>query len=277
MEEIVVSIDSKANIADERPSLKVSLKRCLAPADGGPKTSMPSPNRSPISVLRCATPAATAKRRQRCERPLFAKTLGEGHPNTSAAWLNLAGLEEDLGRWHEVEALLQKSLASLRTRYGPSHPRTVLVHRALGALWLRWHRFDEAAGLLRELLAVQAADDLSSSDPLAIARTLNTLGATLRRLENLEGAEGALRRAFEIRLEKLGADHVDTAISRVELAALDWHRGKPDLALSLSLFQLAELQQCHGDVQEGDELMGRALAMQRKILPEDHPLLTIDG
>ncbi|MEM1183283.1 MAG: serine/threonine-protein kinase, partial [Acidobacteriota bacterium] len=70
---------------------------------------------------------AEAKNSLRQAETLFIEGLGEDHPLVVGCWLNLAGIEEQLGDWPEAERLLKKAAAAWTEIYGPTHYRTLLA------------------------------------------------------------------------------------------------------------------------------------------------------
>ncbi|MEM1207341.1 MAG: tetratricopeptide repeat protein, partial [Acidobacteriota bacterium] len=179
----------------------------------------------------------------------FARAFGPEHPLVSSCWLNRAGLEEKLGNWHEAEDLLKRASESFHRIHDPLHHRTVTASRALGGLWNRWYRHDEAAEHMTALLERQ----LSAPAPnlLEISRTQGALGVALQSRGDLDTAEQHLLEALETRSEVLGSDHFLTQTVRLDLARLKADRGEGPQAADELRSLLAEREATHGEDHPG--------------------------
>ena len=85
-------------------------------------------------------------------------------------------------------------------------------------LLLSQSRFADAEVVIQDLLARQTARLGADATPLA--KTLNMLGVTQRRLGNNKAARGALERALQIRERNLPPDHADLAVTLTNLGAV---------------------------------------------------------
>ncbi|MEO1368543.1 MAG: tetratricopeptide repeat protein, partial [Acidobacteriota bacterium] len=175
----------------------------------------------------------------------FTEAFGPEHPLVASSWLNRAGLEEMLGNWDGAEELLMKATALFsRIHDDPLHHRTLTTRRGLGSLWYRWHRFDDAADDLTELLDEQLA--APATDRLEIARTQITLAGVQRRRHELDAAWPLALESLAARSELLGDDHFLTQSARLELAWLRAARGEGRRA-KLELEELlADREKTHG-------------------------------
>ena len=81
--------------------------------------------------------------------------------------------------------------------------------------------------------AAQQLEGEAVGDPLAVARLQHVLGISLRRLGHLEQAKDVLVKASKTREQQLGADHLDTAATKLYLAMLYQAQGKYSLAETL--------------------------------------------
>ncbi|MEM7587226.1 MAG: serine/threonine-protein kinase [Acidobacteriota bacterium] len=176
---------------------------------------------------------------------LFAQAFGPDHPWVVGCWLNLAGIEEALGRWQEAETLLMRASETWNELHGPVHTRTLLARRALGALWSRWHRTDEAIDHLSRLLAQQRSE--AGSDRLEIAQTLIELGGAHHRQQNLDRAQEMLEEALAITADHFGGEHRLTHRSRAFLALVAWDRGQVSEAAEAFEHLATETQSRYGE------------------------------
>ncbi|MEM8993725.1 MAG: tetratricopeptide repeat protein, partial [Acidobacteriota bacterium] len=175
----------------------------------------------------------------------FTEAFGPDHPLVASSWLNRAGLEEMLGNWDGAEELLMKAAALFsRIHDDPLHHRILTTRRGLGSLWGRWHRFDDAAEHLAELLEEQLA--APAADRLEIARTQMILASAERRRGRLDAAGRLARATFATRSELLGDDHFLTQSARLEMAWVRAGRGEGRRA-KLEIEELmAERERTHG-------------------------------
>ncbi|MEM9555156.1 MAG: tetratricopeptide repeat protein [Acidobacteriota bacterium] len=187
----------------------------------------------------------------------FVRAFGPEHPLVASCWFNRAGIEEKLGNWHEAEGLLTRAAEHFRRMHEPHHYRTVTADREIGALWSRWHRFDEAAEHLTSLLQTQRS--VPEGDRLEIAQTQSLLGRVLRHRGDLDAAEGLLRAALGTYTEVLGSDHYLTQGARLELAVLTARRGEGTQAAAELSVLLAEREATHGREHAGVAQIASAL------------------
>ncbi|MCH9649469.1 MAG: serine/threonine-protein kinase [Deltaproteobacteria bacterium] len=176
---------------------------------------------------------------------LFSRALGAKHPLTVGCWLNLAGIEEHLGHWQEAEQLLRRAGNTWQEIHGPTHHRTLLARRALGALWNRWYRTAEAIPHLKTLLALQEAE--AEGDRLQIGRTKVQLGRALWQHGDLEEAERTLQGALELYSEVYGSDHAFTNRIRGDLALVVWKSGNQGKATESFEHLVAETLRQRGE------------------------------
>ncbi|MEM7048445.1 MAG: tetratricopeptide repeat protein [Acidobacteriota bacterium] len=187
----------------------------------------------------------------------FIEAFGDQHPLVVGCWLNLAGIEEQLGGWEEAERLLRRAASAWQEVHGPTHHRTLLARRALGALWRRGSRADEAIVHLEGLLAEQEA--AGEGDAREIGRTLRELGRALLLAEDFAGAERVLGRALEL----YGQDQFAVRRVQTDLAQVAWKRG--DLASAVAAFEplLAESVRQRGEDHPVSAVMFRRLGTVR--------------
>ncbi len=154
---------------------------------------------------------------------LFTQAFGPQHPWVVGCWLNLAGIEEKLGQWQKAESLLMRASAAFLEMHGPNHARTLLARRALGALWSRWYRLDEALAHFESMLA--GLEGQPEVNRLPIARVRTEIGLIHRKAGDLDRADTYLRRVLDTYVEQYGAEHAFTNRIRGFLALVTWDRG----------------------------------------------------
>ncbi|MEM6793244.1 MAG: tetratricopeptide repeat protein [Acidobacteriota bacterium] len=194
----------------------------------------------------------------------LAQAFGDEHPLVVSCWLNRAVLEERIGNWQESERLLRKALEHFLRIHEPHHHRAVTTSRALGSLWQRWRRLDEAADHLEGLLSIQKA--APGGDRLDIARTENLLGLSFYRMGDLDAAESYFRKASETCLEMLGEDHFLTQGVLSNAAAVRADQGEVGRAAFELRAQIARRQASHGEEHAG---VANLLTLLGEVLFED--------
>ena len=141
--------------------------------------------------------------------------------------------------------MLVRAGEAFHAMHGPLHARSLLARRALGALWRRWHRLDEAIAHLDSLLAF--LESQPEADRLQVARTLIELGLAHQSRGDLDRAQTALEQARDIYAAQYGAEHTFTNRARGLLARVASDRG--DVAEAASSFEhlAAETLRQRGD------------------------------
>src|SRR5262245_33427067 len=107
---------------------------------------------------------------------IYEKALGPNHSVFDLAFMDLAGLYKNLGRYAEAEHLLQLSLAGVEKRSGTDSRDLGLP--ALAALYEAQDRFAEAEELYQRSIATR--ERLFGKESREVANTLNTLAELLR-------------------------------------------------------------------------------------------------
>ena len=161
---------------------------------------------------------------------------------------NLAGLDEDIGRYADAERFYLRAMAIDREIIGEDNPEYADDLNNLAELYDTLGRFSEALPLYRQALDITKAR-LGESHP-AYALRLNNLASLYQTMGWFGQAEPLFQQALEIRMKTVGDKHPDTATS---------------------LNNLAEL---YGDMQRYDEarpLLEKATAVRATALGKDHP------
>jgi len=115
---------------------------------------------------------------------------------------------------------------------------------------------DRAAGLVPERFA---------GDPEAEAYLQYMLGATYESLGELERGEELLRRAYELRVETLGAEDLATLNAQLHLALTVVARGRHDEAVTLLQEAVGTLEHAHGSDHDSTLRALRSLAMLHRM------------
>ena len=215
-----------------------------------------------------------------------AEAFGNEHPATAAARANVAGMLAIRGEAVAAKALLERSLAVLRSAYGPRHDDTARLQNRLGEIYEVLGRLEEAeaaylaalgawkvpspsrglaladlgrlAGVqgdfaVAETTLEEAVGLLQSAKPSLVAElaeAMDSYGSVLRAMGSLVEAERVLRTALSLRERELGESHADVALTLVGLAGVLHLRGALGLA---------------------EPLYRRALRIQEETLGPAHP------
>jgi serine/threonine protein kinase len=118
--------------------------------------------------------------------------LGPDHLTTLVSMANLAGAYQEVGRNDEGVALFQDTLRLSNTKLGADHPIRLQIMNLTGTCLLRTKKFDEAARLLRECVALRTHKDPTD---WWIYRTKSQLGRANLGLKNYAEAESLLLEA----------------------------------------------------------------------------------
>jgi serine/threonine-protein kinase len=164
----------------------------------------------------------------------------------------LGSIYQKLGDLPQADSLLRRALEQRRAMYGPEHADVGKSMVGLGLLRNDQAQFEEAERLIRQGLAT-ARRKLPPNHP-DVTRAMTALGTVLE-------ARGQYAQAIPV---------LDEAV-RVQTAS---GRDTPDLAASVT-----ELANCHfyaGHYDVCRSLNQRALALDRKLHGERHPLVSSD-
>lgn len=155
---------------------------------------------------------------------------------------------QGLGRFEPAEAQLRLALAAIQR--APDQAETGMLDLTADLAELRWRRghYREADSIGTGVLGRRR--ELLGADHLAIAQSLNFLGAVAYSTQELLRGDSLLREAIAIRIRLLGEGHLLVAESRDNLAGIRHEQGE---------FTAAE------------SLFSASLATRRRLLGNDHP------
>jgi non-specific serine/threonine protein kinase/serine/threonine-protein kinase len=134
----------------------------------------------------------------------------ETDSTVAASTLNsLAAVRHQRGDLPGAEALYRESLEQMRARTdGDAHDQPHVLS-GIGRVLMDQGRYDEAAPIVEEMLAMQRR--LHGDAHPGLVTGLNNLGMMRRAQKRLDDAEAALREALDLCHESLPPDHPDTA------------------------------------------------------------------
>jgi CHAT domain-containing protein/tetratricopeptide (TPR) repeat protein len=176
------------------------------------------------------------------------KVLGEEHPDTAAAFNNVAYTLKAQGRYKEAETGYQKALAIRRKVLGEEHPSTAVSCNNLAANLDAQGRYKEAEAGYQKALAIYRK--VHGEEHPATALSYNNVAYNLNVQGRYKEAEESYKKALAIYRRVLGEEHPETA------------RTYDNAALNLN---------AQGRYKEAEEGLRKALDIYRKVLGEEHP------
>lgn len=209
---------------------------------------------------------------------LRSETLGEQHPITAAAQLNLAEGYLGLSQPEHALPLAISAHATWLDAVGPAHARTMKAASVCAQAALRLRRPTEALPFLEQNVA---AGGEAPSTERRLADTLYQLGLVYRQLQRMEEAADVLRRAAALFRKHHGAGSRQVAAAQLNRCVVAKRRGNLELATSLceeavqivadtaeaesveraqATETLAGVRTAAGQVKDGVELRLKALA-----------------
>lgn len=174
--------------------------------------------------------------------------LGDEHPATADARVQLGGLLSEAHEHAEAEQLLRKAHDTHRRAFGPRHATTAGSMNALARALARAGRQGEAERLAREALDIWA--ETLGRRHSAYAGALGQLAEMLERRDALDSARQLHAEAVAIRARAVGPDNVLTAITAIPLVRTLGRQRR---------------------FAEGDSVLRWALALMRRHAGDAHP------
>ncbi len=153
---------------------------------------------------------------------------------------NLAYLLRKKEEYVEAEALYREALDFNEHYFGEAHPSTVLIHNNLAGTLRFQGKNDEVIQELKTIIGLE--EHLNGNEHWRTATAYRSLGYFMFSLENYSAATVELATAVDIFTAGLGADHLWTAITVIQLAtcqhltgdeigaANNWRQSAPILA-----------------------------------------------
>lgn len=208
------------------------------------------------------------------------------------AYVQLEQLQEGLD--HYIEAL------EIRKRFFPSSPEEIAtLYNDVGETYDRMHNCDDALNYYK--IALEIREKILPHEHLDIALSCNNIGAVLIDMQRYEEALTYHTMALEIRKKLRPPEHEDILVSQMAIGVIHNLSGKHDTALDIHMQTLTNLNgtTLKSDFNHPDEMLrlapavtngmiaatcfkeGRyddalkhlndALAIQKEVLPENHP------
>lgn len=174
--------------------------------------------------------------------------LGDQHPLTADARVQLGGLLSESGAHAEAERLLRAALDTHRQAFGTRHATTAGSMNALARALARGGRQREAEALARAALDIWAGT--LGRQHSAYAGALGQLAELLERRDALDSARQLHAEAVAIRARAVGPDNVLTALTAIPLVRTLGRQGR---------------------FAEGDSILRWALPLMERQAGDAHP------
>ena len=190
---------------------------------------------------------AAALKEAEAVRAISIKQYGAAHAHTGRVLTELAGLYVECGKYREASETGQRALAINEKQYGKESAAaaTATLHLGRANTWLR--RFPQAKSELERSL--RYLEKVSPDHP-SIPRVARELCFLASEASYAKEAGELGKRAMELAEKRFGADHVETAITRV---------------------RLGYAQYVIGEYQEAEKSLQAALAVLESKLGKEHP------
>ena len=217
-------------------------------------------------------------------------TLGEQHPDTLTSMHYKAGLLEELARYDEASAIIDRVLEARARILGDEHPQTLQSLNMSGWILRNTRRIEMAESVFRRSLDAHRRTHGDNHPDTLLA--YDNLGIILIDQRRYEEAEGFVRTALEGRRRVLGSAHLRTLHSVNNLGVILREQGRHDeaervishglrdsrIALGdlhpntiLTLTNLAYLKILLERYEEAEPILREALTARRLIQGDDHP------
>lgn len=218
------------------------------------------------------------------------KTFGVEHPDVAETLLDLGNIFLLQGESAKAEGAYSRCLTIREKMLGARHPLTAITVMNLGRV------FRDQGDYARAEPQFQRAADIWAEklgeEHVQTAAALNSLGYVQYERKDYAPAERALQRCLRIREKLLGAKHWETADTLHKLGMMyfigreDYAKAEPlfvrslrireeiqpdDPATAATLENLGGLYVCIWETAKAEPLLQRALKIQTRSLPANHP------
>jgi tetratricopeptide (TPR) repeat protein len=176
----------------------------------------------------------------------LARLLGEDHPATAQARIDVAQALGELGNYQEALAELEAAGTAMRKSLGDGHEQVAIVESNAAGLLVKLERWPEALARYRKL----APADPRTTDQAKWLSRRHSFAQALTLAGKHDEAETIAREVLAKRVALVGATHIDTADTKLLLGDILVARGK----LADAMIELAA-----------------ARTIIEKAFPPDHP------
>jgi len=179
---------------------------------------------------------------------LLTRGLGQEHPDTLAAMIELASLYSRQDKYEQAEALMVKILAAQQRIRGEQHEKTAEAMNQLAVVITRRGRFADAEPLLVKALAVRRRT-LGDENVFTLS--------TMSNLATIYYSQGKFSQALPLFAGILATDRRVLGEEHPETLTV--------------MNNLAAVHQRLGEYAQAEALVGDALRISRRVLGPEHP------
>ncbi|CAG7719611.1 unnamed protein product, partial [Allacma fusca] len=174
--------------------------------------------------------------------------LGEKHPETLNAEVNLASAFRGQGKYEEAKQLYYSIIQIQIEILGPKHPDTLVSESGLAHACQNNHNYQEAEKLYLNVLTKRT--EVLGPEHVLTMITKGDLAIVYNRLEKYDKAEELNIEALDYLEKKFGPDYRDTLTTK---------------------HNLASIYRCQGKYDQAEELAKDVLQRREKVLGPSHP------
>ena len=156
------------------------------------------------------------------------RRFGNDHALVGESLSDLGAILGMQGKYDEAEPMLREAIEVQRRVLEPGHPAVVEGLNNLAQLFRVTRRYDESEQLFREALD-SCRVQLGDGNPKC-ATVMANLALVLQAKGDYRGAEAMVRGAIAIRLDTIGAAHLDTGVAYRMLGNIVLDDGRSDEA-----------------------------------------------
>ena len=180
---------------------------------------------------------------------LWNQYRGPGHINDANIIENIAGALYNQGKLEDAEVEMKRAIEISSAVWGPRHPGQIKRRFNHALLVQGLDRLEDAESLMRG--ALEDAEAVLGRSHETTTRGLTYLALVLQRQERLPEATDVLRSLLQRHIEARGEDHLQTALTRIDLGRLLKAQADyvaAEAAVRRGLASMASLGEDHVDV-----------------------------
>jgi tetratricopeptide (TPR) repeat protein len=217
------------------------------------------------------------------------KMLGNGHPDTTVTYNNIASIYENKGDYAKALEWCMNNLRICEKIFGKEHLNTASAYNNIALIYSRQGDYDKALKLYQKALAVYEKE--RGRDHSYTAATYNNIALIYFHMGEYDQALEWHQKDLEICEKFLGKEHPDTATAYNNIArvyekqgnftkALEWYQEALEICqkafgehpyTATAYNNIAELYSHLEDYKNASEWHQRALEIREKVLGKKHP------
>jgi len=218
------------------------------------------------------------------------KVLGDGHPDTTVTYNNIANIYENQGDYAKALEWCQNNLEICEKVFGVEHLNTASIYNNIALIYSRQGDFDKAVEWYQKALSIY--EKVLGREHLYTATSYNNIALMYFRQADYVKALEWHQKDLEICEKVLGDEHPDTAAAYNNIArvyekqgdftkALEWYQkalvickkvlGKEHPYTATACNNIALVCHYQENYDKALELNQEALEIREKVLGKEHP------